>query len=50
VRHSVEHPVRVLRAAAPRVHADRGVRHVGVRVEAELGDGGMDLEAEEEVV
>lgn len=48
--HSVEHPVRVLRAAAPRVHADRGVRHVDVRVQAELGDGGVDLETEEEVV
>lgn len=46
--HSVEHPVRVLRAAAPCVHADRRVRHVAVRVKAELGDGGVDLEAEEE--
>lgn len=46
--HSVEHPVRVLRAGAPRVHADRRVRHVEVRVEAELGYCGVDLEAEEE--
>lgn len=50
MRHSVEHSVSVLRAAAPRVHADRGVCHVDVPVEAELSDGGVDLEAEEEIL